>query len=85
MESQNYQADCYEEAECNTESCVLYNTIPTYSTSCFTGPANAIYFYEIRLKGIDAVSSLKSTIKHNIDVGDVVWVKLPQSHVLPNL
>lgn len=41
------------------EAVYWYNATPKDSTSSLTAPANAIYSYEIRLKGIDTVPSLK--------------------------
>lgn len=60
------------------EAVYWYNTTLKDSTLGPTAPTNTIYSYEIQLKSIDAVTSPKPTIKHNIyKTEDIVWVKQP--------
>ena len=59
------------------EALYWYNVTPKDDAMASTAPANAIYNYHIRVKGIDTVPLLGHVDSGPFNVGDAVWVKSP--------
>ena len=59
------------------EALYWYNVTPKDDTTASTAPANAIYNYCVRVKGIDTASPLEHVDSGPYNVGDAVWGKTP--------
>ena len=59
------------------EAAYWYNVTPKDDASASTAPANVIYSYPARIKGIDVISPLEDTGPSSYKVRDSVWVKIP--------
>ena len=54
-----------------------YNVTPKDDASASTAPANVIYSYRARIKGIDIILPPEDAGPSSYKVGDSVWVKIP--------
>ena len=81
-----WQHDCgeispYNKAHChkNTvmEAVYWYNVTPKDDASASTAPANVVYSYPARIKGIDVILPPEDAGPSSYNVGDSVWVKIP--------
>ena len=61
------------------EAVYWHNVTPKDDDSHLTAPANAIYRYEVRVKGVDVMPPLSGPEHSPYQVGDCVWVKAPES------
>ena len=82
-----WQRDCgeislYNKAHCQKNTVLgngavyWYNMTPKDDASASTAPANVIYSYTARIKGV-IMSSLEDAGSSSYKVGDSVWVKSP--------
>ena len=61
------------------EAVYRYNTTPKDAVTTASAPANAIHRYRVRIKGIDARLPDRQETRGLYELGDTVWVKLPNS------
>ena len=59
------------------EAVYWYNVTPKDDVSASTAPANVIYSYLARIKGIDVILPPDDVGPSSYKVGDSVWVKIP--------
>ena len=59
------------------EAVLWYNVTPKDDASASTAPANVIYSYPARIKGIDFILPPEDAGSSSYKVGDSVWVKIP--------
>ena len=59
------------------EAVYWHNVMPKDDKTASTAPANATYFYKIRIKGINVVLVPDNAVSSSYTEGDVVWVKNP--------
>ena len=59
------------------EALYWYNVTPKDDATASTAPANAIYNYRVRVKGIDTAPPFGHVDSGPFNVGDAVWVKSP--------
>ena len=59
------------------EAVYWYNVTPKDDSSASTTPANVIYSFMARIKGIDVMSPPEDAGPSSYKVGDSVWVKIP--------
>ena len=65
-------------ARCSViEAVYWYNVTPKDDASVSTAPANMIYSYTARIKGIDVMLPLEDAGPSSYKVRDSVWVKIP--------
>ena len=59
------------------EAVYWYNVTPKDDASASTTPANVIYSYPARIKGIDVILPPEDAGPSSYKIGDSVWVKIP--------
>ena len=59
------------------EAVYWYNVTSKDDASASTAPANVIYSYPARIKGIDVILPPEDAGPSSYKVGDSVWVKIP--------
>ena len=64
------------------EASYWYNVTPKDDATALTAPANAIYNYRVRVKGIDTAPPLGHIDSRPFNVGDAVWIKSPNGRCL---
>ena len=60
------------------EAVYWYNVTPKDDASASTAPANIIYSYTARIRGVDVTLPPEEAGPSSYEVGDSVWVKIPQ-------
>ena len=60
------------------EAVYWYNVTPKDDASASTAPANIIYSYIARIRGVDVTLPPEEAGPSSYEVGDSVWVKIPQ-------
>ena len=60
------------------EAVYWYNGTPKDDASVSTAPANIIYSYTTRIRGVDVTLPAEDAGPSSYKVGDSVWVKIPQ-------
>ena len=59
------------------ETVYWYNVAPKDDVSPLTAPANEIYTYEVRIRGVDPVPASLVLVQNKYHLEDLVWVKPP--------
>ena len=59
------------------EAVYWYNVTPKDNVSASTAPANIIYSYTARIRGVDVTLPPEDARPSSYEVGDSVWVKIP--------
>ena len=59
------------------EAVYWYNVTPKDDASASTAPANIIYSYTARIRGVDVTLPPEDARPSSYEVGDSVWVKIP--------
>ncbi|KFD49845.1 LOW QUALITY PROTEIN: hypothetical protein M513_09312 [Trichuris suis] len=71
------EGDCGQEGSAVCEAVYWYNLMPRDDCSEATAPANAIYRYPVRVRGVDSVVHEVQDVRSPYVVGDEVWIKQP--------
>ena len=76
--SPHNKAHCRKNTVLSDGGCIYwYNVTPKDDASASTAPANLIYSYTARIRGVDVTLPQEDAGPSRYKVGDNVWVKLP--------
>ena len=64
------------------EAVYWYNVTPKDDASASTAPANIIYSYTARIRGVDVTLPPEDARPSSYKVGDSVWVKIPHGRCM---